>query len=112
MLVRLPDADQLSTQNLLEKILEQTFADKRVQLLVPAGQGGKVMNRLRAKLTRTKKSVIVKGLRLRHFSIRNTIHPWTEQGRRFDSIIIWSERRDQHEVLETLERMVGHAGNL
>lgn len=107
MAVRLT-ADIHHTEGLLVAILSEFRKEEtaRVMFLVPAGRGKAWEQRLRVRLSRERKAMKRKGKRFRHFTLRTTIHKHTEDGVRYDAVIMWQETSTTHTVLEALEGLL------
>jgi hypothetical protein len=106
MAIRLTDTDKLNTQQLLAAILIQVREDKRVSFLCAAGNGGAVMQRIRVALSRVRKTMEEDAIPIGMFTLRNSIHPETHESRRYDCVVVWRERNDRHETLESLEDLL------
>lgn len=101
-------ANIVDTTSLLEAILAELNHDRRVMFLCDANRGRKVEQRLRVKLSRVRKSLIQKGRKRQHFKLVCSIHPWTENNKRYDCVVMWRTQDETHKAIELLEDLVGH----
>lgn len=44
--------------------------------------------------------------------LHHTTHPHTEDGKRYDMVVVWKSQQQMHQMLETLEDLVGHGEQL
>lgn len=102
-----------STEDLLAFVLIHFNKDHRVSFICPAGKGKAIMSRLRAKLSRTRKNIKLKGGRQQHFYMLSHITPWTQlDGRRQECVFVTKKVTESQQMLERFEGMVGHSGRL
>jgi hypothetical protein len=85
---------------------------ERINFLCDAGLGEPILQRMRVKLSRVRKEMIRKGRRVKHFKMHSSVHPHTEGGKRFDSVIVWNSQSETQRTLETLEDLIGHGQNI
>lgn len=110
MFIRIePDIE--NTELLLTDILGVTLSGKQqVSFLVPAGQANYYVYRIRVMLSRKRKKMYSKGNASKQFTLRATSHTEHKNGKRFDCIVMWCERRRYHDITESIERELIHAG--
>lgn len=106
------DCDVTDTRVLLQAILRGTRDGARVMFLDSAGCGAAKMQAVRVRLSRTRNELKRKGKKLQHFNMHLTIHPHTEEGKRYDCVVVWRTKNRRHEMLESLEDLVGHGDEL
>lgn len=101
------DCNVLDTKELLGNILTQVIGGRRCMFLCEPGQGAPTIQRARVMLSRVRKARRNKGKKMRHFQLHNTIHPHTEDGKRFDAVVVWEVVNPRHSMLESLEDLIG-----
>ena len=95
------------TETLLGQILGVIVpTENRVKFFVPAGDGQKIMSRLRIMLTRRRKSLEAKGRRPKLFKVYHTVHPETHNGKRFDCVVVWRVTTDSNWLSEQLQELL------
>lgn len=91
------------TKHLMSRIMPSIKQGERVMFLTDAGEGLKVVQRIRVMMSRARKKLKRQGKTMIHFSLYHSVHPHTEDGKRHDAVILWASRRESHEVSELLE---------
>lgn len=91
------------TKHLMATIMPSVKQGQRVMFLVPAGDGEKMVQRIRVMMSRARKKLKRQGKKMTHFTLNHSVTPWTEHGTRYDAVYLWSSRRESHEVNELLE---------
>ncbi len=81
-------------------------ADERIQFLVPAGQGQAYLQRVRVKISRERNKMRRDGKKPKRFTLHSEVFPWTENGKRHDSIIVWKYRGKTHELRDIVEEVL------
>lgn len=90
MAIRIHEPKLDNTNDLLAQILVPILQDnERVLFLCPAGEGEKILQRLRVALSRQRKAFRQKGRNYRRFSLQSSIHKETHGGKRFDAVVCW-----------------------
>jgi stalled ribosome rescue protein Dom34 len=102
-----PDLD--NTQELATQIMALVMTEgNRVTFLVPPSQGVNIIARVRTKLSRKRRELAARGKRFKRFKLRATVHPHTEAGVRYDSLVFWVERSEFHQMTEELEDLLSN----
>lgn len=105
MLTRIdPNLD--NTERLLEQILPGILTDQRVGFLVPAGESGNVLARIRTMISRKRKKLLTNGVKPKRFELRSSVHPETHAGFRMECIVLWRHVGESHMMSETLEDLL------
>lgn len=100
----------LTTQEMLETILEHFNQGRGVTFLTHSGHAPAVIQRLRMRLSRLRNRMDEKNLPKQHFRLEASHYPYTNrQGKRFDCIIFQQVKTQQHLVNETVERFLKNA---
>lgn len=99
----LTDAESKESAILMAEILALARSGDRVQFLVSAGRGGHVVQRLRVALSRSRKRNEKVGKKNALFSVRHSIYPFTQDGKRHDCIVMWTEKNLGHTAREILD---------
>lgn len=107
MSIRLPNDTYLDTRLLLGNILAHLNQDEWVSFLTPAGEGAATIQRVRMLLSRVRKKMEAKGMPRKHFKMRQEIYPFTENGIRYDCVLVYRTKNRQHRIMEQLEEMSG-----
>jgi len=95
------------TTELLARLLNHCACGERVQFLVAAGDGLKVVQRLRVALSRSRKRNEGRGVKVKRFTLRHTIYPYTtREGKRHDCIVVWVEQEIHHKSREILDDLM------
>lgn len=93
-----------STNILLANILTHCKQGERVQFLVEPRAAISVVQRLRVALSRSRNRRRANGKKIAAFTLRHSIHPYTDiDGKRHSCIVIWIEKQQRHHVLELLD---------
>jgi len=96
-----------STEDLLAQVLQVILPDaSRVSFLCAAGDGERVLARLRVMVSRRREMLRRKGRKPKIFTLKSSVHPETHAGIRYDSVIIWREIKDSDWMSEELEDMM------
>lgn len=105
-LLRLEDPPIDSTKELCKLVLTGMLSGNRVNFLCKPGDGGKVVQRLRVFISRERVKMKRKNKKQKYFKIHHSVHSHTEQdGKRFDSVIMWHSRNDYHLIQEEVENL-------
>lgn len=108
-LVRI-DSHGLTTEELLGQVLIAFNMRNRATFLCPAGQGPSAVQRLRMKLSRVRAGMDSKGIPRTHFRMGARVFPYTNRaGIRYDCVVLESIRTVNHQISETVERIVKNA---
>ena len=100
----------LTTQEMLETILEHFNQGRGVTFLCHAGSAGAVIQRLRMRLSRLRNRMDEKNLPKQHFRLEAHHYPYTNmRGKRYDCIVMQQIKTQQHLVNETVERFLKNA---
>lgn len=94
------------TKDLLASVLMHTKQGERVQFLVDPGLGDAVVQRMRVALSRSRGRNRSRGKKIDEFSLRNEIYPFTKDGKRYDCIVMWTEKNHHHRHRELLDDLV------
>lgn len=110
MAIRLKEPNIFNTNALLGQVLAPIIAnpDERVLLMVEAGTGKAVEQRLRTHMTRRRKAIELKGKRPRRFTLHATRHTETHDGIRYDCLVFWQSTRESQMLTEELEDILSH----
>ena len=92
----------------MKEIMPVIKTGERVLFLCDPGQGPKIVQRIRVMMSRARKELKKKKRRMQHFRVRHSIHKHTENGKRHDCVVIWSERSESHLHQELLEDLLSH----
>lgn len=104
MTVRIPEPALDNTEKLLEQILVPLIQhNERALFLCPAGDGVKILQRMRVMISRKRNKAIRNGKKPRRFLLRSTIHAETHDGKRYDACVCWQQVSESHELTEMLE---------
>lgn len=105
MTVRIENPKLDSTDALMLQVLEPILKrDQRVLFLVPAGDGEKILQRLRVMISRTRRAKQARGEKVRNFRFRSSIHPETVNGKRYDACVCWQETSTHAMMRQLLEK--------
>lgn len=94
------------TTLLLGTVLTHARSGERVKFLVDSGVGPAVVQRLRVALSRSRKRNEARGKKNSEFTLCHSIHPHTEQGKRFDCIVMWTVKTHHHVERELLDDLL------
>jgi len=94
------------TTHLLVEILTHSKAGHRAQFLVSPSAGEAVVQRLRVALSRSRKRNEDSGKKIDEFTLRHEIYPYTQEGKRYDCIVMWTEKNQHHVIRETLDDLL------
>lgn len=94
------------TNRLLAEILSRCSQNERVQFLVEPRAAPFVVQRLRVALSRSRKRNKQHGRKVSEFTLRHTIHPYTDKGKRHSCIVMWTERQSHHKQRELLDDLM------
>jgi hypothetical protein len=94
--------------NILKNLHSEEPARQRVMFLESPGCGDKKMQALRVMLSRSRNSVKNQGRKRRYFSLHHSVHKHTEDGKRFDMVVVWKSVSNRHKMIESLEDLVGN----
>ena len=95
------------TNRLLGEILIRAYNDQRVQFLVEPRADSHVVQRLRVALSRSRNRNRRANKKVSEFTLRHSIHPYTdEQGKRHSCIVMWIERQSHHVQREMLDDLM------
>lgn len=101
-----PDKDW-DTNRLLAEVLSRCAEDDptvRVQFLVEPRADSHVVQRLRVALSRSRNRNLRRAKKVNHFTLRHSIHPYTdEDGKRHSCIVMWIEKDTHHRQRELLD---------
>lgn len=110
MTTRIPNADALSTRDLLGEVLrvilpsdQNNQTEGRALFLVEAGTAYHVCARLRTMLSRQRAMLERRGRKPKRFQLSSSVHPETHDGIRYDAIVMWREMHQSHMMLQRLE---------
>lgn len=106
------DVDINNTELLLGTIQRCISNGGRCLFLCQPGMGPVVLQRLRTKLARVRKSMREQGKPRQHFTLHHSIHPHTEFAQRYDAVVVWKTQSDKHKMTESLEDIIGHGGSI
>jgi hypothetical protein len=107
MSTRLNPDVYLDTKQLLGNLLAHLNQDERVSFLTPAGEGATAMQRARMMLSRVRKKMEAKGMNRQHFRMLQEIYPYTENGVRYDCVLVYRKKDAHHRIMEKIEEMAG-----
>jgi hypothetical protein len=111
MTIRL-DCNIDDTAALLKSIMQNILVDKRVMFLCEPGMGVRRIQAARVMLSRTRAKLKRKGKKIRYFGMHHHIMPWTENAKRYDCVVVWGSKSQRHQIMETLEDMIGNGDSL
>lgn len=94
------------TNRLLAEILSRCANEARVQFLVEPRADANVVQRLRVALSRSRKRNKRFGKKVVEFTLRHSIHPHTQDGKRHSCIVMWIERHPHHVQRELLDDLM------
>lgn len=95
------------TNRLLGEILIRCQNDQRVQFLVEPRADSHVVQRLRVALSRSRNRNRKANKKVTEFTLRHSIHPYTDgQGKRHSCIVMWIERQPHHIQREMLDDLM------
>lgn len=98
-----PDKDW-DTNRLLAEVLSRCVDEQRVQFLVEPRADSQVVQRLRVALSRSRNRQLKNNRKIAHFTLRHSIHPYTDEtGKRHSCIVMWVERDRHHIQREMLD---------
>lgn len=98
------DANGKTTEMLVGEILTAFNDGNRATFLCAPGDGERVIQRIRMKLSRTRTAMEAKGRAKQHFNLRAEHYPYTNRdGKRFDCVVCRKVVRPHHSIFETLE---------
>lgn len=96
-----------NTNHLLAEILSRCKDDERVQFLVEPRADAHVVQRLRVALSRSRNRNRKYNRKVVEFTLRHSIHPFTDQvGKRHSCIVMWVERQSHHLNRELLDDLM------
>lgn len=101
--------DQSQTEKtaiLLGIVLSHCKAGNRVQFLADPSAGEAVVQRLRVALSRSRNRNRDRGRLVSEFTLRNSIYPFTKEGKRYDCIVMWTEKNQHHVAREILDDLL------
>lgn len=108
MAIRISNPPLDDTTKLVEVIMTNAADNNRVLFLVPAGQAGNVLARIRTMISRKRKALEQRGKKIKRFTLNSTVHRETHEGIRYDAIIMWRTVSDSHIMMETLEDLLSN----
>lgn len=108
MAVWLEAGEYKRTADLLAAILTAAFTGERVQFLLPAGTSNAMVLRLRVELSRSRKRNQKAGRKRNEFTLRHEVYPYTQDSRRHDCIVMWTEKTASHKMLELADDIMGN----
>ena len=94
------------TNDLLANILIHCRNDQRVQFLVEPRADSHVVQRLRVALSRSRNRNRKQNKPVFEFTLRHSIHPYTQDGKRWSCIVMWIERERHHVQREMLDDLM------
>lgn len=95
------------TNRLLAEILSRCANDQRVQFLVEPRADSHVVQRLRVALSRSRNRNRKTNKPVFEFTLRHSIHPYTDaDGKRHSCIVMWIERHPHHIQREMLDDLM------
>lgn len=105
------DATGKGTVKLLEEVMMAFNAGNRATFLWPAGEGERIVQRIRVELSRIRRKMDRKNKPYQQFNLRDRICPHTHPrtGIRFDCIVLEKVVTDRHKTIELIERMLPDA---
>ena len=106
MAVWLDTSASPSTLQLLEGVLLQALQGERVQFICDPSAGPAVVQRLRVALSRSRERNKARGKKLKEFTLRHEIYPYTQDGIRHDCVVMWIEKSEKHLHRELLDDIV------
>lgn len=103
------DVQVNDTEKLLGAILIQINLDHHVQFLTPPGRGEAVIQRCRVMLSRVRGRLKEAGRPAKHYKLHHSTYPYSDRtGMRHDCVVVWKSKNQRHNIIESLEQMVGH----
>lgn len=103
--------EALSTRELLGAIVTGAIIESEsVKFLCPRGKGSATMSRVRMELTRSRQRIERRGKRYQRFTLKQSIFPWTENGKTYDCVVVSGAKTKSHEMLELLDDMIAAKG--
>lgn len=106
MAIRIDDLPIDDTRALMARIMPLVKQGERVLFLCPKQEGENIVQRIRVMMSRVRKKLRNQNKKIQHFKVHHTVHPHTEDGHRFDAVVIWSTRSESHEHAEMLEDLL------
>lgn len=94
------------TRDLTAEVLFLCKQGERVQFLTAAGIGHHVVQRMRVALSRSRAKNRKRGRAVDEFTWHCDIYPYTKDGRRFDCVVMWTEKGFHHRKRELLDDLV------
>jgi hypothetical protein len=96
-----------TTNHLLAAVLSHCKSGERVQFLVEPRVAASVVQRLRVALSRSRNRHKVAGKKIEEFTLRHSIHPYTNRdGKRHSCVVMWVEKQPHHVARELLDDLM------
>lgn len=97
------------TDELLAHVLVYAKSGERVQFLVDPSAGPAIVQRMRVALSRSRKRNQSRGKPIDEFTLQHEIYPHTKEGKRYDCVVMWTEKHLHHRTRELLDDLVERA---
>ena len=104
--IEMPDA---TSSELLAAVLHnlRVQGHERTQVLVPRGDGGKTIDKLRVALSRSRNRHKARNRKIARFTLNHTIYPYTKlDGTRCDAVVLSIKKNRIHRALELVDSMI------
>lgn len=106
MTITIDTSQTHKTTELLATVLIHAKQGHRVQFLCDARSGPAVVQRLRVALSRSRGRHLARGKKIDEFTLCHSIHPHTENGKRYDAVVMWVVKTHHHMQRELLDDLL------
>lgn len=99
--------EELTTAELLGQVLLSARDGTHVQLLAAPRNAGRVIQRLRTALSRSRARNRERGKKVEEFTLRHSTYDYTKaDGTRHECLVMWIEKGFHHKIRESLDDLL------